>query len=593
MARPFLFDRDNFFSHHSCVTTRVRPRVCAAVLAAVLLSAGALRAQGNGVSFIANLNLPHGVSPQGTSFSSCWGYTTPDGREYAFLSTYTGMAVYDINVDSLIEEVAFIPGPQSGYCYREIKTYRHYGYIVYDYPIVAGQLVGIQIVDLQFLPDSVPLVKTFLFPDSFSSANVATSHTVTLFDGFLYCNGSSHWALGGVVIFDLRNDPTSPEYVSAYEPTYIHDSYVRKSTLYGAAVYGGTSGGLYVADVSNPVTPVQLGHIEYYSSGTHNVWVSVDGRYAFTTDEIGATLHDMKVWDLDSLPNSVKVGEWSADPLTTIHNVYGRGNFIYAAHYKAGMRVVDIHDPPNPVEVGMYDTYTPDPDPLPGSYAGCWGVYPYFPSGKWIGSDMQTGLYVCRFDGLKPRRRSRLIVPADSSATPSLQFAWTSAADQAEDPHFYRLYLQSTNHDTVLQTSDTSLTVSGDMPAGVYRWFVTTCDEYNEVSSVDTFTLIRTQISGTDGASGRLPLSTALLQNYPNPFNPVTTIAFDLGSPGEVSLEVYNMLGQRVQTLLERQKLGPGRQEVVLDAGRLPSGVYYYRLATGGAVMVRRMVLCR
>src|SRR5260221_13608475 len=92
-----------------------------------------LLGQTNGLTLVDHLDKPHGLSPQRTSYSSCWGYVTPDGREYGFISTYTGMSVIDINADTM-REVQFIPGPTSAYCYREIRTYKHYGYIVYDYP---------------------------------------------------------------------------------------------------------------------------------------------------------------------------------------------------------------------------------------------------------------------------------------------------------------------------------------------------------------------------------------------------------------------------------------------------------------------------
>ena len=82
------------------------------LLLACVLSANA---QTNGMTMIGHVNLPHGVSPDQTSFASCWGWTSSTGKEYAFLSTYTGMAVFDMNVDPP-EEIQFVPGPASRYC---------------------------------------------------------------------------------------------------------------------------------------------------------------------------------------------------------------------------------------------------------------------------------------------------------------------------------------------------------------------------------------------------------------------------------------------------------------------------------------------
>jgi hypothetical protein len=69
-----------------------------------------------------------------------------------------------------------------------------------------------------------------------------------------------------------------------------------------------------------------------------------------------------------------------------------------------------------------------------------------------------------------------------------------------------------------------------------------------------------------------------LYQNYPNPFNPVTTIRFTLPEESRVTLKVYNLLGQEVATLLEKEELDEGIQEVEFYAEHLASGIYFYRL---------------
>src|SRR5207247_791393 len=74
-----------------------------------------------------------------------------------------------------------------------------------------------------------------------------------------------------------------------------------------------------------------------------------------------------------------------------------------------------------------------------------------------------------------------------------------------------------------------------------------------------------------------LPQTFALHQNYPNPFNPATTIACDLPLSAKVALTLFNLLGQRVRTLVDQVE-GPGYKSVKLDASLLSSGVYYYRL---------------
>ncbi|GAB5518607.1 MAG: hypothetical protein RhofKO_08580 [Rhodothermales bacterium] len=89
-----------------------------------------------------------------------------------------------------------------------------------------------------------------------------------------------------------------------------------------------------------------------------------------------------------------------------------------------------------------------------------------------------------------------------------------------------------------------------------------------------------------------MPNQFALLQNYPNPFNPSTTLAYRLAEPGMVQLEVVNMLGQRVQLLVDEQQ-APGRYDVVFDATDLPSGMYLYRLTAGEQVAYKTMLLLK
>ncbi len=91
---------------------------------------------------------------------------------------------------------------------------------------------------------------------------------------------------------------------------------------------------------------------------------------------------------------------------------------------------------------------------------------------------------------------------------------------------------------------------------------------------------------------GQVPGAYRLDQNYPNPFNPATTIAFSLPQAGHVHLTVYNALGQQVAVLLSETRPA-GRYEVRWDAVRLPSGIYFYRIAAEDFVAFRQMVLIK
>ncbi len=89
-----------------------------------------------------------------------------------------------------------------------------------------------------------------------------------------------------------------------------------------------------------------------------------------------------------------------------------------------------------------------------------------------------------------------------------------------------------------------------------------------------------------------LPTGYALSQNYPNPFNPVTKIRYEVPVAGEVRIDIYNLLGQRVTTLVNGH-VTAGRHEVHFDGRNLASGVYFYRLAAPNQVITRKMLLLK
>ena len=83
-----------------------------------------------------------------------------------------------------------------------------------------------------------------------------------------------------------------------------------------------------------------------------------------------------------------------------------------------------------------------------------------------------------------------------------------------------------------------------------------------------------------------------LLQNYPNPFNPTTSIPFDLPKRGRVVLKVYDMLGRKIDTLLD-ENLPAGRHQIQFDGSQLPSGIYFYRIEFEGQIKNRQMVMVK
>jgi len=89
-----------------------------------------------------------------------------------------------------------------------------------------------------------------------------------------------------------------------------------------------------------------------------------------------------------------------------------------------------------------------------------------------------------------------------------------------------------------------------------------------------------------------IPEYFSLYQNYPNPFNPTTTIKYQLGNDGYVSLKVFNTLGEEVAELVNEFKRA-GSYDLTFNAENLPSGMYVYKLTSGNYVESKKMIMMK
>ena len=324
-------------------------------------------AQAASLEFLGNVDYPQDVS-------DVWGYSAPDGTELAIMGTYSGTAFIDVSTNpSQPVEVAFISGPSSSW--RDIKTYSNYAYIVTD----GGG--GLQIVDLA---DPMNPVLASTYTASFNYA-----HNLFIDEaGFAYIVGSDA-AYGGLHILDLT-DPVAPVVAGNWSDRYVHDVYVRDDTAYAACIWDGL---LEIIDVTNKSNPTRFAGMATSGLFTHNVWLTDDGDYALTTDEVFGGYVD--IYDISDFTNITMVAQYRVDPTHIPHNLFVKGNLAYLSAYVDGVVVLDISDPTAPVLVGQYDTY----DGLETGYAGAWGVYPFAGRNFIYVSDIQTGLYVLEAHG--------------------------------------------------------------------------------------------------------------------------------------------------------------------------------------------------
>ena len=316
----------------------------------------------------------------GGGLNDIWGYVDPGGREYALVGKIQGTAILDLSDPTNPQEVYTIPGGSS--TWRDIKVYGEYAYVVDD---AAGE--GLVIIDMTGAPTQYSHI---YFTDIPEGGSISTCHNIFIDEaqGIAYLFGCGNGAIAdGAIMLDLTNDPMSPELVGIYDENYVHDGFVRNDTMWTSEVFAGQ---LAVVDIVDKANPVVMATRTTSGSFTHNCWVSDDGKTVYTTDEISSGFID--AYDVSDLSNIVETDRIQSNPGSGVipHNTFVVGDYLVTSYYTDG---VTIHDATNPnvlVEVGNYDT---SPNFVGNGFNGCWGVYPYLPSGIVIAADIQEGFF--------------------------------------------------------------------------------------------------------------------------------------------------------------------------------------------------------
>lgn len=340
------------------------------------------------ISIQAQANLNHlGVLPYTHAFnedlSNLWGYSA-GGRDYAVVGTTHGVSVVDVTNGASPVEVFWSPANQFTY-WREVKTFGTYAYIVNE------AQDGLEIINLSDLPNGTisPSDVTHWTGGTWAGNNISVNTAHTIFidgNGIGYIFGADY-GNGGCIMVNFAANPTNPPIVGIYNQRYIHDGFVRNDTLWAAHINDGI---FSVINVTNKANPVTLATQASSGSFTHNIWLSDDSNYAFTTDE--ETQAFLDAYDVSNLNDIKLVGQYRTTNIATIiHNVHIKNNTAVIAYYRDGVVAVDVTHPEKMVEVGRYDT---SPNYSGNGFNGCWGVYPFFASGKLIAADIETGLHV-------------------------------------------------------------------------------------------------------------------------------------------------------------------------------------------------------
>jgi choice-of-anchor B domain-containing protein len=317
------------------------------------------------------------ITEHATMLNDVWGYVDENGNEYALVGAEKGTAVVDVSTPSNPTEVFWEQGMES--IWRDLKTYGDYAYVTTE------ALNGLLIIDLTPLPASSALTTSYYYGPTGSEWQSAHNLYIDS-SGYAYIFGANR-GNGGVIILDVHTDPMNPIEVGVFDDWYVHDGYVLRDTMFLGHIYEGF---MSMVDVSDKSNPVLLGTAGTPSTFSHNVWTTSDGDFAFTTDEVSAGY--IGAFDISDPSNIVEVDRIQSSPGAGVipHNTHVLDNYLITSYYSDGVVVHDVTYPYNMIEVGNYDTYFDQTT----SYDGCWGAYPYLPSGLVLATDRSEGLFI-------------------------------------------------------------------------------------------------------------------------------------------------------------------------------------------------------
>ena len=357
---------------------------------------------------------------RGESVNDVWGWVDPQtNREYAIVARRNGTSFVDMTDAENPVYIGRLPRTEGspGSTWRDIKTYQNHAYIVSD---AAGQH-GMQVFDLTRLRDHG--TEEIVFDMDAHYQGIASAHNIVINEetGFAYSVGSGgggETCGGGLHMIDIRQ-PKTPTFAGCFSDPltgrsntgYSHDAqcfvYRGPDEDYSEheLCVGSNENSMSIADVTDKANPEALSRISYPRFGyVHQGWVSEDHRYFFMgdeSDEISEARGDNPfsgtrtlVYDITDLEDPQLVKEFFGTTTASDHNLYVRGDLMFQSNYLAGLRVVDVSDPENPVEVGFFDT-VPFSENTP-SMSGSWSNFPFFPSGIVIVTSGQQGLFLVR-----------------------------------------------------------------------------------------------------------------------------------------------------------------------------------------------------
>jgi hypothetical protein len=355
----------------------------------------------------------------GNKVSNIWGYTAPNGKEYAIVGSGLATNIIDVSdcANPIIKASVLDTMNTS---WREYKVYKNFLYSVSE--LNGGnnsRYSGLKMFDLSDINNIIYSNAT----RSINSPNPDTNffnngHTLSIdtFTSRLYISGAAP-ASGkrAVYIYQLSPNNIKPflllkienlnVYFNTTEDLYIHDLVARRDTIFASHTNGGGKFNTYKYDsltntlqlLGSNSQIVGLNH----SSSPHPLYQNI------FYGAIESPNVPMIIYEVNNNGSQILVKGTFKDPLgipnftnNIYHNPHAKNNELYVSAYNDGVQIYDISEPLKPLRVAYYDTYPLAPTATSGytGFNGAWGIYPYFKSGCLVASDINTGFHTFKLD---------------------------------------------------------------------------------------------------------------------------------------------------------------------------------------------------
>jgi choice-of-anchor B domain-containing protein len=364
------------------------------------------------VDLVSFMNVNDLSTARGVGMTDIWGWEDPEtGKEWVIIGRTEGVSFVDISTPSnpvwVGEMLKTASSPGSGW--RDVKVYKDHAFVVAD----GAEAHGLQIFDLRQLRDVKPEQMPVTFPETARYDGTNSTHNIVINEetGFAYAvgNRSGGETCGGQLHMINIQDPQNPTFAGCFSYETAGGTHDSQCVIYhgddldykGHEICLNSSGNMFViADVTDKANPVTLAATSYPNQAyTHQGWLSEDHNYFYMNDELdemGGLVDKTRtlIWDTRDLEDPNLLKEFYHDNAASDHNLYVRGNYMYQSNYQAGVRILDISDPENPVAIGHFDTVPFGEDEA--GFGGSWSNYPYFKSGIIAVSSRGEGLFLIR-----------------------------------------------------------------------------------------------------------------------------------------------------------------------------------------------------